>query len=206
MSDLATFDKSETFKRILASFDGGHDPIQLEYFVVGQGLTPYGQWRQACLEATVRYQECKRITFERLKTEAEIKILKADCNEMRNPEHSPRIKAKAELKEIEIQEKYSRLEDLDHALSTKLRELEIVAALAEKFGQACNWKDTPENQMAYHEERLKRMADVRINYPEASGVAETAMLLPARHADVVMQSIDNSRALRGSSLQLTEGE
>jgi hypothetical protein len=201
MTDLEKYDQSADFKKVLHAFDNGHDDVQLQYFIVGSGLTDYGKWKQACIETRTRYGALKQLGFDRLKLDAEIKILEAERDELsRNPDAVSL--AKSELKTVEIAEKKSQIENVDMSATRTIREMEAMYQMALHYGKQCGEQDTFENQAALHVERLKMMAYVRTRFPEMTGPAETALLLPNKYADLVWESVDNYKALVGSRLQL----
>jgi hypothetical protein len=94
MTDIQKYETSAEFRKVLDAFDNGHDQIQMQYFIVGQGLTDYGKWKQACIETRTRYAALKQIGFDTLKLQAEIKILEAEIAEQKQLD-SPKSKARA---------------------------------------------------------------------------------------------------------------
>jgi hypothetical protein len=199
MNSLAKYEQSAEFRAVLKAFDSGHDPIQLEHFVVGSGLTPYGRWRQACLETRQRYEELKRLGFDRAKREAEIDILQAEIDELHMSDSAVDA-AKARLKSIEQAEKRSQIENTDHASSRILREIEIVYQLATHYRAQCDG-GTPDELSEYHTERLLTMALAKLAYGNAEGPAEMAMRLPQAAGERILLAMDGFK-----QAQLTSSE
>lgn len=140
----------EKLESLLDEYHPGHDNTQMTYFIVGQGITDYGKYKQALAETNSHYESL------RTNYVAEKKLL------------------------FEIEEKQIALDALRKQSKRSLIELNRMFELVLEYEKKIEGKDRTELEKDYHIQRLQKLLAVNTVWRggNLSGVMDTLTNLP----------------------------
>ncbi len=180
MNDLQTFEQNnkELLQSFLDDYNPGHDYIQMEYFIVGQGITDYGKYRQAIAEINSHYEALKTNYVKQKRLHTERKLLFVEKEEL--PNETPEDELRRELKDIDVEEIDLQLDTINKQIARNLNELETMFVLAKKYVAAIEGKDRTELIKEYQIARLAKQLAVNTVWRggNLSGVMDTITTLP----------------------------
>jgi len=174
MQEIQNYNELQSF---LEEYNPGHDETQMEYFIVGNGITDYGKYKQALAEMHTNLSGLQSSYIEKKKLNAQIDILQAEHDEL---DFSSLGLAKRNLKNIEIEEKQIALSNLERTIARNSHELAKMYELAKKFKQLIEGKDRKELEKEFHVERLKKLLAMNTLWHggNLSGVMDVVTTLP----------------------------
>lgn len=153
--------------KLLEDYNPGHDHVQLQYFVVGQGITDYGKYVQAQAELWSRTREIKRLKRALIATQIKL-------DDLHFKDADPRLKAlDKEALEDELVDCRKALDRLEH-------EVAVILPLARQYAKSIEGKDRSKLIEEYQFERLKKQLLINTVFRggNLSGVIDTILTMP----------------------------
>lgn len=181
MNALQKFEEAnrEKLQIFLEEYNPGHDKLQMEYFIVGSGITDYGKYKQALAEIHTHYSSLQTSYIEYKKAEVQIEILEAEKEALLISDNKV-DSAKAKLKDIEIEEQQFKLQNIDKRIKRSMYELTTMFELAQHYEKEIEGKDRNQLMVDYHKNRLAKMIEMNVLFQggNLSGVMDTITMLP----------------------------
>lgn len=192
MNKLQEFEQKnkERLDFLLNDYNPGHDETQMRYFIVGQGVTDYGKYKQAKAEIYSNYGSLQTSYFQLEKLKLEIQILEEEKQAV--------TEIRRRLKDVEIAEKRMTIKSLEKTIDRSLNELNVMFKLANEYYEKIKDRDVQELEAEFHIERLKKMVAMNTIYRggNLSGVMDATTTLPEEMQQPILETFH--------SLQVTE--
>lgn len=203
MQEIQNYNELQSF---LQEYNPGHDDIQMEYFIVGNGVTDYGKYKQALAEMHTNLTGLQNSYIEQKKLNAKIAILEAECQEL---EDSSVGRAKRDLKNVQIEEKQILIFNLQKNIARNSHELAKMYELAKEYKKSIEGKDQKELEKEYHVERLKKLLAMNTLWGggNLSGVMDVITTLPEGLQKSLFECLheNNIALVKNHGLYLKEG-
>jgi thioredoxin-like negative regulator of GroEL len=182
MQEIQNYNELQEF---LTDYNPGHDDTQIEYFIVGNGITDYGKYKQALAEMHTNLMGLQNSYIEQKKLVAKCEILQAEIDEL---EDTPVGRAKKHLKQIQVEEKQIALTNLERTIARNTHELAKMYELAKKYKNEIEGKDKKQLEKEFHTERLKKLFVMNTVWRggNLSGVMDVVSTLPEKQQNDVL--------------------
>lgn len=192
MQEIQNYNELQEF---LLDYNPGHDDTQMEYFIVGNGITDYGKYKQALAEMHTNLTGLQNSYIEQKKLRAKIEILEAEKLEL---EDNAIGHAKRKLKDIQIEEKNIHLFNLERSIARNSHELAKMYELAKKYKKAIEGKDRRELEQEFHKERLQKLVVMNTLWGggNLSGVMDVITTLPENQQKDVLREFKSAGLIK----------